>query len=465
MRARAMFLGLVLVPLLSGAGTAADTYSHQEYFEHYAGTATCLECHREAAEAFFHSQHYQWLGEAPAIAGAKDRKLGKLNTVNDFCTNPAANWIGRTTNVEGKVLARGCSACHAGLGRLPSPELSEEQLLNIDCLICHAQGYRRDVYQRDDGTWEWRPILYKNQRGLDSVAGRITLPQRGMCLRCHANAGGGPNFKRGDIEYAQADCGVDFDVHMATDGADLQCIDCHAGEDHRVLGRGADLSATDSPGHGLDCTVCHTGEVHRVAVLDHHTARVHCTTCHIPTYAKGDPTDLRRDWSTPLYHPDGDKYSATITFGRDVTPGYAWFDGRTRTQFLGEPVKPLADGRVAIMQPACKPRGKGAKIHPFKVHTGRLPVLKDRRWLVPLKVEEFFADGDLAKAVREGAEATYGLADPEVEWVETVRYMGLYHEVAPAAQALTCLDCHREGGRLDWQALGYAHDPLLDDLD
>ena len=43
--------------------------------------------------------------------------------------------------------------------------------------------------------------------------------------------------------------------------------------------------------------------------------------------------------------------------------------------------------------------------------------------------------------------------------------MGLFHEVVPAAQALSCLDCHREGGRLDWQELGYKRDPLIDAMD
>ena len=43
--------------------------------------------------------------------------------------------------------------------------------------------------------------------------------------------------------------------------------------------------------------------------------------------------------------------------------------------------------------------------------------------------------------------------------------MGIFHEVQPAKNALQCLDCHREGGRMDWQALGYARDPLLEAID
>ena len=56
-------------------------------------------------------------------------------------------------------------------------------------------------------------------------------------------------------------------------------------------------------------------------------------------------------------------------------------------------------------------------------------------------------------------------ASPEIEWVETTRYMGIYHEVVPASSALECLDCHREGGRMDWQALGYKKDPMLRAID
>ena len=65
----------------------------------------------------------------------------------------------------------------------------------------------------------------------------------------------------------------------------------------------------------------------------------------------------------------------------------------------------------------------------------------------------------------EGASAAYGIHHPEYEWVNVRRYMGLFHEVQPAENALQCLDCHREGGRMDWAALGYKKDPLLEAMD
>jgi hypothetical protein len=201
--AATLLLSLMIVALAAGTSPAARrTYSHQDdYFETYEGTSTCLECHEEEATSFFHSQHYQWQGDSPNIVNADGEKLGKMNTMNDFCTNPLASWIGNAVNTEGKVIAQGCSKCHAGLGLKPTAEISRAQLENIDCLICHASGYRRDAYQDADGNWEWRPILWKNQKGLDSISKRITRPERKMCLRCHSGAGGGPNFKRGDIEY------------------------------------------------------------------------------------------------------------------------------------------------------------------------------------------------------------------------------------------------------------------------
>ena len=463
---RTALLTTVLVILALAAGTApaaARTWTHQDgYFEHYEGTATCLQCHETEATNFFHSQHYQWQGETPHLVNAEGRRLGKLNTMNDFCTNPLASWIGNAVNSDGKVIAQGCSKCHAGLGAKPSPVLSREQLENIDCLICHASGYRRDLYQDDAGNWSWRPILWQNQPGLDSVAKRISLPERTMCLRCHSGAGGGPNFKRGDLEYELSDCQPEFDVHMASSGNNLQCIDCHQGDDHRVRGRGSDLSGTDSPDNPLNCESCHDAQPHQVAILDHHTDRVNCTVCHIPTFARKDPTDMVRDWSTPKRHDVANKYSATITMGQDVQPVYAWFNGRTRITLMGEAVKPDDDGVVTLMKPEGSRKDKKAKIHAFKLHQATVPLLQDRGWLIPLAVDEFFIDGDLDKAVTDGCEAAYGIANPSYEWIPVRRYMGIFHEVQPAARALACLDCHREGGRMDWAALGYRGDPLLE---
>jgi hypothetical protein len=448
---------------LAAAVAQAKEYSHQKYFEHYEGTTTCLKCHEKEATTFFHSQHYQWRGQAPQIVDAGGKLLGKINTINDFCTNPLANWIGLVHNSRGDVLSKGCSKCHAGLGKVPDEQISRAQLENIDCLICHASGYQRDLYTNADGSLAWKPVLWKNQEGLDSVSKRIGLPTRTTCLRCHSGSGGGPNFKRGDLEYALDDCQPEFDVHMASSGTNMQCVDCHAGEDHRVRGRGSDLSGTDEPGKPLSCDDgdCHGPKPHKAEILNIHAQRVYCATCHIPTFAKEDATDMARDWSKPSYDAEADKWSATITMGKDVVPVYRWFNGTTWEQLPSEPVQRSADGTVGMMLPQGSRGDPGSRIYPFKLHRGRMPVLDGKNFIVPIVVEEFFADGNIDKAVKNAAADMYGVKDAHYTWTDTVRYMGIFHEVEPAKKALACLDCHAPGGRMDWKALGYEGDPML----
>lgn len=458
-----IFALAIAVPAAIAPGVAAQqaaANSHSDYFQHYEGTRTCLQCHEKEAERLFRSQHYQWKGGAPHISNAKGKLLGKMNTINDFCTNPVANWIGAVKNSRGEVITRGCSACHAGLGLKPSSEMTSAQLQNIDCLQCHASGYRRDVYEKPGGGWEWKPILWQNQEGLDSVAKRISLPTRIMCLRCHSSSGGGANYKRGDLEYVLSDATRDYDVHMGTDGANLQCIDCHKGSDHRVRGRGTDLSANDMP-KSVACEDCHKNAPHKSADLNRHVARVNCTVCHIPSFARTDPTDMVRDWSKPSYNPETGKYSATITLEKDVTPIYAWFNGNTREQLLGEPLDKLPDGTVGMMIPEGSRKDPAARIYTFKLHHGRLPVLAGKQWITPIQVEEFFQKGELEKAVRRAAEQTYGVKNATFTWVDTTRYMGIFHGVRPASKALQCADCHSPNGRMDWKVLGYGGDPSL----
>jgi len=167
-----------------------------------------------------------------------------------------------------------------------------------------------------------------------------------------------------------------------------------------------------------------------------------------------------RDWSTPAYNEAKDKHTATITFGRDVEPEIAWYNGTVWAQLPGMPITTGADGVVGMVVPQGSRTDPEARLFAFKIHRGRMPVLTEDRWLLPINVEEFFADGDIDGAVREAAHVLYGLEDIDYEWVDVERYMGIFHGVQPAATALRCLDCHGPDGRLDWAGLGYEADPL-----
>ena len=118
------------------------------------------------------------------------------------------------------------------------------------------------------------------------------------------------------------------------------------------------------------------------------------------------------------------------------------------------------DGVVTMVVPQGSKEDPEAKLFPFKVHRGKMPVAKDSRWLLPINVEEFFADGNIDGAVREASHVLYGIEDFEYEWLPVERYMGIFHEVQPADNALRCLDCHGPDGRLNWADLGYDADPL-----
>jgi hypothetical protein len=455
-------LAVPIVITVSAFAAQTGGSGHSAYFEHYEGTTTCLSCHEQQADDFFHSQHYQYLVSGPGITGANGRKLGKLNTVNDFCTAVQPNWIGLVRNSRGEVISKGCSACHAGLGKLPEQTVSRQQLENIDCLICHAVGYRRDLYSNNDGTYSWRPVLSKDQRLMDTVAKDISLPTRGMCLGCHSESGNGPNYKHGDLERALVDPDRSLDVHMASQGRNLQCISCHQGADHRAHDHGVDLPGTQLSNKPLACdsSGCHTLAPHRALILNRHASRVNCTVCHIPTYAHDDPTDMIRDWSNPVYDAKKDKYGPGIKLEKDVRPVYAWFNGMTRQQFLGEPVQQLPDGTIGITVPEGGRQDPKAKIYAFKRHQSKLPVLAEENWLIPICVEEFFRNGKIDSAVSRAAFAVYGISDPKFTWMKTSSFIGISHEVQPAARSLKCGDCHSAGGRLNWKALGYTGDPV-----
>ncbi|MDX1733148.1 MAG: hypothetical protein R3228_02240, partial [Halioglobus sp.] len=422
---------------LSAAGALAHDADkpnrHADRYQHYEGTKTCLECHEEEALTFFHSRHYQWRGGAPdpdEARAARDAELGKLTTINDFCTTPGYQWIGEVVNDKGKVLARGCSSCHSGLGKMPGTEPTRDQLENMDCLICHASGYRRNLYRDEQGEWEWRPILYENQEGLDIVSKRVTLPDRAICLRCHAASGGGPNFKRGDIEYILKEPDFEHDVHMAPrseGGQDMWCIDCHTDDEHthRMIGRGIDLAANDRPDRTLDCSgQCHQDFAHQDnADLDRHD-RLTCPTCHIPSFARDEATDMFRDWSNVHFDEDKGKYMYDQELEYDVEPVYAWYNGDRYAQTPGKAVRRDARGRVAMILPEGDRDDPQARIAPFKLHRGRLPVLKQQQWLAPLTTEELYVHGNPDQAVRDGVRHWYGLevdADDFV-WEETIRY-------------------------------------------
>jgi len=437
--------------------------SHAGRFTTYEGTATCLECHETQARQVHGSVHYLWQGDASETTGLVPGDAGKLGGINDFCIYPDINWIGKLTNTYGAEVDGGCAKCHVGLGAKPiadpAPAQLQAELENIDCLICHSDSYKRTV-EMVDGSYRFVPDTSKMSVSIHQAAADITLPSKDSCLNCHTKAGGGDNFKRGDIEEYHRDPTRNFDVHMASQakgGAGLGCLDCHTTVDHKIAGRGSDLRPRELPDQ-VTCTNCHAPD--HDENIQKHTARVNCTVCHIPVFAKVAGTDMIRYWNQPgelvaakgLYEPAHEKDT-------DVVPEYRFFNGLSNFYQFGDPVEVGENGRVVMSAPEGNIKDDpGAKIYAFKRHQAKQPVEPNNGRLLPLKIGNFFETGEIDEAVNLGAKAVGWYKDDDVvdyEFADTERYMGLFHEVAPKEQALSCNDCHNGGDRLDFAALGY----------
>jgi len=451
--------GALVVTIVDLDSPPPLTGSHADKFAVFEGTKTCLQCHRDRAVEVYQSEHYQW--------------KGKLGAINDFCIYPDPNHIGRLTNTYGVEVDAGCGKCHVGMGAKPVAAASptDVQLENVDCLICHAPQYKRTV----DPVTKARFIPDEEKMGMTILEAAVDIRKtsRDTCLNCHTKSGGGDNFKRGDLEEHHRSPGTrSFDVHMSPaslGGGDLHCTRCHRVSNHKIAGKGADLRVQE--GTRPDCTTCHTATPpHSDSKINaYHLQRVHCTTCHIPSFAKVAPTDVFRDWGAPgeLNLATG-LYDPARTMEANVTPQYRFWDGQTSTFYdFGTAADAQPNGNVLMAGPVGSVSAPGSKIHPFKVHTALQPMDLETRYLLPLKIGFFYMEGDLMNAVPQGQDAVGWPRNP-YDFRQTERWMGLFHEVSPKENALgyggACTTCHGTSTpRMPLSSMGYeAVKPVAD---
>jgi len=438
-----------------GGDGDAEVSSHEGYYTVYEGSKTCNECHLEQALEVHGSVHYQWQGPTPDVHGMDVG--GKLGGINDFCGYPDINFIGLLTNLDGVRVSGGCAGCHVGMGLKPASEATQEQVENIDCLICHSETYRRKVVETEAG-FRYAPAPEMMDVPLETAITDITKPNRATCVACHAYAGGGCNNKRGDIESAHIDPpSAEFDVHMASrakGGAGLACTDCHVTEDHRIAGRGVDLRPTDldTP---VRCQNCHEERPHHEYQIDNHTARVDCTVCHIPYFAKITSTDMFRDYRSVDVLEDKRLYEPHIERQAQVVPEYRFWDGTSTFYQFGDPAVLGDSGRLLMAGPVGDITDPQSKLFAFKYHQALQPYDPVTQRLLPMKMGVLFQFGDIERAVLQGvAELGWELTQG-YEYLPTDRYMGIFHEVSPADDALECADCHASTDRMDLAAMGY----------
>ena len=425
-------LTAALALLLTVTAARAEVSFHKE-ISRYEGPATCLDCHEATAREVAETLHYQLKGTASGGGTA-----GMLASFCDYANTLAApNWLGLTQPRDPARPAQptGCGRCHAGFGALPAPvdKLTEKDIKNVDCFICHAPGYRRTVVPTK-GTEGATSFGLAPEPGIDLLAmvRGVQKPSAEMCQRCHGAAGGGPNFFDGVVPTA------DSDVHSSMG---MNCIECHSTKKHRISG-GGNVRAQDGKGSKVQCENCHNGTPHKGDkgnVLNRHCVRIACQTCHIPAIARdpGQPTVLERDWTKPVLNPQSGLHEPTDRRASKVKAEYFWWNGSFTA--TGEPVGSRKDPQ--------------AKIWPWKRTTFRLVADAASGKPLPLKASVYAVQGDPGAAAKAGAEETRTTYSGQWKAIEASRLLVLNHQIAPKEEALKCENCHDPKGVMDIKAL------------
>jgi len=457
--------------------TAAASVDHSEFgdlegpFESGPEvTEACLGCHNNAAEEVMATAHWQWLGKEVEVPGHKGKiRIGKKNLINNFC-------IGITPHIKG------CTKCHIGYG-WEDDGFDFEDETKIDCLVCHDTT---DTYVRRAPA---------DEVDLAEIAQNVGKTSIKTCGTCHFRGGSGDGVKHGDLDPSLEEPDRELDVHMGADGLDFTCSTCHRGDEagHSVRGRSISVSVDDSD--RLTCAHCHGKTPHgrdfifrtdaekeragRIAdsggkapawknrLLNRHTRKLACQTCHIPEYAKKHPVKTWWDWSQAGRHDehghevmerDKDRNitylgsKGSFKWEMNLVPEYRWFDGTSGRYILGDTFDPSKI--LKINDPIGRPDDPKAKIWPFRVHRGKQIYDTGNKTLIvpyvygPKGSGAFHADFDWDAAAREGAKATGQPYSGKHGFVETEMSWPLSHMIAPKDEAVRCEDCHSRESRL-----------------
>lgn len=234
------------------------------------------------------------------------------------------------------------------------------------------------------------------------------------------------------------------------------------------------------------CVDCHgnQGSIHNglsvQPIIDRHSTLA-CQVCHIPAFARNQSTKVEWYWADagrdvdpiPVDPATGretyDKMKGTFVWANNVRPSLLYFDGKWDRMMINTNDQ-YSEVPVVLARPTADYRTPGAMIYPFKKMIGNQPAdANNKRILVPhlfgLKAGEnpYWVKYDWNLALQDASAYTGQQYSGEYEFVDTVMYLTVNHEIAPSEQALgmgnLCNDCHYEN-RIDWPALGWSADPV-----
>ncbi len=440
-------------------------------------TKACLSCHNKRGEEFLKTPHWLWKEPVEDAVHGK-YMLGKENVLNNFC-------IGIRSNEPR------CTSCHAGYGwKDKTFDFSKQE--NIDCLVCHDQTGTYKKYPTKAGYPVNEPMTFPPKGGkkkffppdYNKIAQSVGLPKRNNCGACHYTGGGGNNVKHGDLELALNKTTKKVDVHMGVDGANMQCIECHKTYNHQIPGTLLTIQ-TNNKENRVYCEDCHKGDFHKKEILNKHLRKVACQTCHIPYYAKVNPTKMYWDWSTAGLNTDGKpiaKYGGKLlnkgghpidgktgkqaknievhsymakkgsfVWGVNVVPDYVFSNGTASHVLITDKID---DSKPVVLNKLGGSYEDG-KIIPVKIFRGKQIYDKKFKNLIQPKLfgkkgtGAFWAEYDWGKAAEAGMKYVGQKYSGEYGFVETESFWPINHMVSPKEDALKCQDCHKpENGRL-----------------
>jgi len=421
-------------------------------------TQACLSCHSEAATQFHKTIHWTWL----ASGDKSDMRYGKAGySVNNYC-------------ISGNAMEdKGCLSCH--------PSWNKKGVEGeVNCLKCHnSSGFNFDEALSDikafseDSDPETEDIMKDLQQEVKQAVTKITLPTRKNCGDCHFTGGGGDGVKHGDLDTSLTKPNRMLDVHMGTDGKDFSCTRCHTTLDHNIAGRIYTNPAVetrkslieDDLAPKITCVSCHSSVPHKNdSKMNDHTDVVSCQACHIPTFARVNPTKMWWDWSKAGKLKDGKPYVENGPYGKpvyksikgefkwekNVIPEYFWFNGSLTSTTADDVIDPAQI--VKVNHPVGDKNDPEARIFPFKIHRGKQPYDKiNKKLLAPLLSgkDGYWTTFDMNDAIERGNKAIGIPYSGEFDYVETTSAFPITHMVTPKEMALDCTQCHiRENSKL-----------------
>jgi octaheme c-type cytochrome (tetrathionate reductase family) len=431
---------------IPSADHAKFTILQNKFISPQEVTEACISCHNGRAAEVMQSNHWNW--EEPVyIKGRGIVYLGKKNAINNFC-------IG----TEGNELS--CAKCHIGYGMSSATTFDFNKEKNVDCLVCHDNTETYAKAQEKGGA----PASNLN---LNNIAQHVGKPKRSNCGVCHFFGGGGNNVKHGDLEQSMFEPDKTVDMHMGTDGMNLQCIDCHKTEHHNISGQLYSLASMNR--NRATCEECHTETPHDDAVLNNHTLKVSCQTCHIPEYAKVNATKIAWDWSTAgklnngepyeIDDPDGNhtylSIKGSFKWGKKLKPEYIWFNGTADHYLLGDKV---ADTLKSLVMNTLNGfyNDVDSKITPVKIHRARQPYDPVNKILIQPKLYAdkqgegaFWKDFNWLTASEMGMKEVNLPFSGTISFIQTEMYWPVNHMVSSKEQSVQCNECHtRTNSRL-----------------